>query len=141
MPFGLKDAPATFQSHINDCVRPFIDDFAVCYLDIILIYSTIAEEYEEQVQNVLERLPEFGLYAKGEKCHFGVIEVGFLWFVISRHGIGIESAPILRIEDWPTPESFRNVQVLIRFNNIYQRIIRKYVKVTTPISDLLKNAE
>jgi len=80
MPFGLTNAPATFQAYMDDCLRPFIDDFAVCYLDDILIYSTDEEEHEEQVRKVLERLPEFGLYAKAEKCHFGVTEVGFLGF-------------------------------------------------------------
>jgi len=70
MPFGLTNAPATFQAYIDDCLRPFIDDFAVCYLEDILIYSTDEEEHEEQVRKVLERLREFGLYAKAEKCHF-----------------------------------------------------------------------
>jgi len=141
MPFGLTNAPATFQSYINNCVRPFIDDFAVCYLNNILIYSTNAVEYQEQVPKVVERLPEFGLYAKAEKCHLGVTEVGFLGFVISPHGIGMELDPISRIEDWPTPEFFRDVQVLLGFTNFYRRIFRKFLKVTTSISDLLKNAE
>jgi len=38
MPFGLTDAPATFQAYIDDCLQPYIDDFTVCYLDDILIY-------------------------------------------------------------------------------------------------------
>jgi hypothetical protein len=45
------------------------------------------------------------------------------------------------IEDWPTPESIRDVQVLLELTNFYQRFIRKYAKVTTPISDLLKKTK
>ena len=89
MPFGLTNAPATFQAYIDDCLRPYIDDFAVCYLDDILIYSTNEEEHEEQVQKVLERLREFGLYGKAEKCSFGVSEVGCLGLIISPDGIAI----------------------------------------------------
>jgi len=75
MRFGLTNSPATFEAYIDDCVWYSIDDFAVCYLDDILIYSTDDEEHEEQVRKVLKRLREFGLYAKTEKCHFGVTEV------------------------------------------------------------------
>jgi len=141
MPFGMTNAPATFQAYIDDWLRPHIDDFAVCYLDDILIYSTNEEEHEEQVRKVLERLRQFGLYGKAGKCRFGVSEVGFLGFVISPDGIGMESDRISTIEDWPTPESVRDVPVLLGFTNFYRRFIRKYAKVTTPISDLQKKEE
>jgi hypothetical protein len=71
----------------------------VCYLDDILIYSTNEKEHEEHVRKVLERLREFGLYCKAEKCQFGVAEVGFLGFVINSEGIGMESDRIATIED------------------------------------------
>jgi hypothetical protein len=141
MPFGLTNAPATFQSYIDDCLRPYIDDFAVCYLDDILIYSTNEKEHEEHVRQVLQRLKEFGLYCKAEKCQFGVSEVGFLGFVITHDGVGMESDRIATIEDWPTPKSMRDVQVLLGFTNFYQRFIRKYAKVTLPLTELLKKAD
>jgi hypothetical protein len=74
-------------------------------------------------------------------CHFGVIEVSFLGFIISPDRIGMESHCILTREEWPIPESIRDVQVPLGFTNIYQHFKRKYAKVTTPISDLLKKAE
>jgi len=92
MPFGRINAPATFQSYINDCLRPYIDDFAVCYLDDILIYSMNDKEHEEQVHQVLQRLKEFSRYCKAEKCQFAVSEVRFTGVCYhspwSRHGIG-----------------------------------------------------
>jgi hypothetical protein len=56
MPFGLTNTLATFQSYIDDCLRPYIEDFAVCYLDDILFYSTNEKEREEHVGQVLQRL-------------------------------------------------------------------------------------
>jgi len=141
MPFGLTNAPATFQSYIDDCLRPYIDDFAVCYLDDILIYSTNEKEHEDHVRKVLQRLREFGLYCKAEKCQFGVSEVGFLGFIINSDGIGMESDRISTIEDWPTPKSIRDVQVLLGFTNFYRRFIRKYAKITLPLTELLKRTE
>jgi len=105
MPFGLTNAPATFQAYIDDCLRPYVDDFAVRYLDDILFYSTNEMEHEDHVKQVLERLRQFGLYCKAEKCQFGALAIGFLRFIISSDGIGMESDRILTIEDWPTPKS------------------------------------
>jgi len=138
MPFGLTNGPATFQFYIDDCLRPYIHDFTVCYLDDILIYSTNKKEHAEHVRQVLQRREEFSLYCKAEKCQFGVLEVGFLWFVISPEEVGMESDRISTIEDWPTPQSIRDVQVLLGFTNFYRRFIRKYAKVTLPLTELLK---
>ena len=55
------------------------------------------------MREVLQRLKEFGLYCKAEKCQFGVSEVGFLGFVITPDGVGMESDRISTIEDWPAP--------------------------------------
>jgi hypothetical protein len=81
----------------------------VCYLDDILIYSANQKEHEEQVRQVLQRLKEFGLYCEAGKCQFGVSEVGFLGFVITPDGVGMESDRISTIKDWPIPISVRDV--------------------------------
>ena len=90
MLFGLTNVLAMFQSYINDCPRPDIDDIAVCYLDDVLIYSTNEKEHEEHVRQVLQQLKEFSLYCKAEKCQFGVSEVGFLGFVITADRVGMK---------------------------------------------------
>jgi hypothetical protein len=141
MPFGLTNARATIQSYIDDCIRPNIDDFAMCYLDVMLIYSTDEKEHEDYLRKVQQRLREFSLYCKAEKCQFGVSEVGCLGFIINADGIGMESDCISTIEDWPTPKSIRDVQVLLRFTNFYRRFIWKYVKITLPLTELLKQTE
>jgi hypothetical protein len=138
MTCGLTNTPAAFQAYLDDCLQPYIDDFTMCYLEDILIYSTNEKEHEDHVRKVLQCLQEFGLYCKAEKCQFGVCEVGFLGFVINPDGIGMESDRISTMEDWPTPESVRDVQVLLGFPNFYRRFIQKYAMVTAPISTLLK---
>jgi RNase H-like domain found in reverse transcriptase/Reverse transcriptase (RNA-dependent DNA polymerase)/Integrase zinc binding domain/Chromo (CHRromatin Organisation MOdifier) domain/Integrase core domain len=139
MPFGLTNAPATFQAYMDECLAPYIDDFAVCYLDDILIYSKDPREHEEHVCKVLAKLKEFGLYCKASKCEFSVRKVQFLGFVISEDGVAMEADRISTIEDWPAPKSVKDVQTLLGFTNFYRRFIRKYAKITAPISDLLKS--
>jgi hypothetical protein len=59
IPFGLTNALAKFHAYIDDCLRPYIDDFTMCYLDNILINSANEKEHEDHIRNVLQRLQEF----------------------------------------------------------------------------------
>jgi Reverse transcriptase (RNA-dependent DNA polymerase) len=56
MPFGLINAPATFQSYINEALRGYLDIFCITYLDDIMVYSERVEDHEEHVRKVLKRL-------------------------------------------------------------------------------------
>ena len=56
MPFGLTNAPAIFQHMMNDIFREILDNFVVCYLDDILIYSKDIKQHEEHVRLVLDKL-------------------------------------------------------------------------------------
>jgi len=134
MPFGLTNAPATFESYIDDCLWPFIDDFTIGYQDDILIHLRNEEENKEYVYQVLLWLKEFGLYCKAGKCQFWVSEVSFPAYVVTPDGVGMDSDWISTIEDWPTPKSDREVQVLLRF-------IWKYTKVSLPLMELLKKLD
>jgi Reverse transcriptase (RNA-dependent DNA polymerase) len=78
MPFGLCNAPGTFQHYMNDTFREFLDDFLVVYLDDLLIYSRDLKEHKKHVRKVLEKLREAGLFLKPSKCQFHVQEVEFL---------------------------------------------------------------
>jgi hypothetical protein len=139
VPFGLTNAPATFQAYMDDCLRPYMNDFVVCYLDDILIYLEDSAQHEGHVTKVLERLREYDLYCKAKKCDFSVKKAVYLKFVISPDGIEMEADRIATIKDWPTPKSVKDVQVLMGFTNFYRRFITKYAMVTDPITDLLKN--
>lgn len=70
MPFGLTNALAIFQHMMNNIFREFLDDFVVCYLDDILIYSKNPEDHERHVRLVLQKLRDSGLYAKLENVCF-----------------------------------------------------------------------
>jgi hypothetical protein len=138
MPFGLTNAPVLFQGYMDDCRRPYMDEFFVCYLDDILIYSEDLMQHEDHVRKVIERLREYGLDWKVEKREFSMKKVGFLGFVVSPDGIEMEVDRITTIEDWPTPKSLKDIQVLMGFTNFYWRFMKKYAKVTAPIIDLPK---
>lgn len=70
MPFGLVNAPASFQSYVHQTLSNLLDICCVVYLDNILVYSNSKEEHVRHVQEVLDRLWKFCLYIKLSKCEF-----------------------------------------------------------------------
>ena len=70
MPFGLANTPTIFQSYIYRALGGLLDRIYVVYLDNILIYLEDEDQHEQHVREVLERLDDWGLYAKASKCVF-----------------------------------------------------------------------
>lgn len=90
MPFGLANAPATFQAYVNNTLREVLDIYCVVYLDDILVYSTSMEKHHHHVQHVLELLRKARLFVKASKCEFAINQVSFLGFIIGPMGIEME---------------------------------------------------
>ena len=68
MPFGLNNAPATFQKLMNRVLRPYLRKFAVVYLDDIIIFSKNLEDHVQYVKMVLDKIREARLKLKPSKC-------------------------------------------------------------------------
>jgi hypothetical protein len=99
MPFGLTDALAVFQHMMNDVFREYLDDFVVCYIDDILIFSINMANRERHVCLVLEKLRNISLYAKLEKCGFHQSEVEFLGYIIFGDGVCMDPCKVQIIMD------------------------------------------
>ena len=119
MPFGLKNAPATFQQLINNTVREYLDKFVITYLNNILIYSDTLEEHRQHMLKVLEKLNEKALYIKKEKSRFEVQEVEFLEYVIQPGQIEKDPKKTQAVRDWPTPRRVKEVQSFLGLVNYY----------------------
>ena len=138
MPFGLANAPASFQGLINDTLRPFLDRFATAYLDDIMVYSNTLEEHKEHVKQVLARLRSKNLFVKLEKCQFHTDTTEFLGFVISPQGISMDPKKVEAITSWPTPTCQKDIMSFLGFANFYRRFVRSFSRITTPLTALLK---
>jgi len=103
LPFGLTNAPATFQHMMNSVLAPHLDKFALVYLDDILIYSKSVEEHKVHLAAVLSLLEKHNLFAKRSKCAFGLSSVEFLGHVVSGDGIKVDPNKVRAVEDWPRP--------------------------------------
>src|SRR5205807_2189754 len=140
MPFSLCNAPATFQAYINEALKEFLDVFCTAYLDDVLIYSNSFDEHIEHVTKVHERLTEFKLQCKPQKCEFHIQSTGYLGVVISIDGVGMDPKKIESIVAWPIPHVVKDVKSFLGFSGYYRRFIRDYSKVTMPLNHLTKKA-
>jgi hypothetical protein len=142
MPFGLCNAPATFQSVMNTVLQPVLDQCAIVYIDDILVYSRSLEEHVRDLRKVLEILRKEKLYTKLSKCNFALREVPFLGHVISDQGIKVDPAKVTAVQKWAAPINVKELQRFLGFANYYRRFIQDYAKICAPLTSLLrKDAE
>jgi transposase InsO family protein len=115
-------------------------DIMVIYIDNLMIYTKTddIQEHERLVRKVLKQLEEHDLFAKPEKCTFGVKEVEFLGMIVSREGIKMDDSKVKAIREWPTPKTVRGVRSFLGLANFYRRFIEGYAQVARPLNDLTK---
>ena len=109
IPFGLTNAPATFQAYISQVLTGRVNTIFVLYLNDILIYSENVTRHHADVKQVLDWLCEYKLYAGLKKCEFDQKKVVFLSFTINTTGIGMGQARVTTITKWPMPKSYYDI--------------------------------
>src|SRR5438552_5276647 len=137
-PFGLTNAPATFQTLMNQILPPYIDKFVLVYLDDILIYSNSDEEHLEHLRLVFEALRMHKLYAKPSKCTFNQQTVYFCGNLVGQGVTRVLDSKVKAIQEWPQPRNVQEVQQFYGLVNYYRRFIRHFSIIAAPLSDLFK---
>ncbi|KAJ1578405.1 hypothetical protein NDA11_005558 [Ustilago hordei] len=141
MPFGLANAPAHFQSFINDIFRDIIGVYVVVYLDDFLIFSDTEEVHVKHVTEILTRLRSNRLFAKLSKCEFHTQTVEFLGYIIKPTGIEMDPEKVRTVKEWPMPESIHDIQRFLGFANFYRRFIAHFARIAKPLTALVKPIE
>ena len=141
MPFGLCNAPATFQTIMNDTLRPFLGVFVVVYLDDILIYSDTMEDHYRHLEQVLETLEKHELIAQPGKCEIARDSLEFCGHMVGGGKIRPMPAKIAIIRDWPTPRNVHEVRQFVGLATYYRRFIKDFAKIYTPLHELFKETD
>lgn len=139
-PFGLANAPSTFQKYINWALREFLDDFCSAYIDDVLIYTDGSlEEHRDHVRKVMIKMREAGLNLDIDKCEFEVKSTKYLGFIIEAgQGVRMDPEKVAAIVGWEAPKSVKGVQAFIGFANFYRRFIEGFSKLCRPIQELVR---
>jgi hypothetical protein len=137
MPFGLCNAPASFQNYINHILYDLLDNTCTAYLDDVLIYSANRKDHRKDVREVIQRLIEAGLQIDIHKCEFETTKTKYLGLIVSPGGIQMDPVKVKTIRDWLPPPSLKDLQKFLGFANFYRRFIRGFSKIAAPLNKLL----
>jgi hypothetical protein len=133
MPFGLCNAPATFQ-RLMDCVLAGLHwETCLVYLDDVIIIGKSFEDHLHNLHHVFQRFREAGLKLKPTKCTFCQPEVSFLGHVVSRTGIATDPSKVESIRKWPAPTQRKEVQQFLGLCNYYRRFIQNFATIAKPL--------
>jgi hypothetical protein len=137
--FGLCNSPATFQSMMDHILRDEVhENFAIVYLDDILIFSKDLTTHRQQVRRVLEKLRQHHLSLKAEKCSFERNEVEYVGVIVGNGQVRMDPVKIRGIADWPIPPTRQKLQSFLGFCNFYRRFVKDYSLIARPLHDLTK---
>ncbi|GFS66858.1 retrovirus-related Pol polyprotein from transposon 17.6 [Trichonephila clavipes] len=137
MPYGLRNAPATFQRLMNRFCNGLEDILALPYLDDIIVLSETFEKHMFDLKTIFERLLHFKLKANREKCHFASSRVKYLGFWITQKGIEVDPEKVASILDIP-PKNVKELQSFLQTCSWFRRYIQDFAKISRPLSYLTK---
>jgi hypothetical protein len=138
MPFGLKNAPATFMRMMDDILQPFTNNFVVVYLDDIIIYSKTWAKHLQHIQQVLHTLQQHKLYANLEKFSFGIDRVHYLGYIIYQHGVHVDPAKIQVICDWPAPTTLTELRSFLGLSNFYRKFVLGFSHIAWALIQIIR---
>ncbi len=141
MLFELKNALITFQRLINDTLREYLNDFAITYLNNILIYSDNLEMHCSHVHKVLRKLSERVLYVKKSKSKFEAKEIKFLNYIIQSEQIKKNSKKTDAVRNWSLPKQVKKVQAFLELMNYYWKFVPNYARIAEPLTQLMHKNE
>ena len=137
MPFGLSNAPATFQRLMEAVMGDLNFSALLLYLDDILVFSTTYEEHLQRLEVVFKRLRQHGLKIKPSKCHLLRTECKYLGHVVSAQGVATDPSKTEVIWRWPRPTNERELRSFLGLAGYYRRFVKGFSKIAAPLHALL----
>ena len=141
MPFGLKNAPATFQRMMDKILMKYLNKFCFVYMDDIVIFSKSLQEHLLHLKLIFEELRKYNLKIQLDKSEFLRKEVPFLGHVITPDGIKPNPDKINAIIKYPLPKTQKEIKSFLGLTGYYRKFIKDFAKITKPFTRVLKKGE
>ncbi|CAA0838473.1 Uncharacterized mitochondrial protein AtMg00860, partial [Striga hermonthica] len=138
MPFGLCNAPATFQRCMVSIFSEYVGNIIEVFMDDFSVYGDSFEVCLENLSLILKRCAETNLVLNWEKCHFMVTQGIVLGHIVSLKGVEVDKSKVDLITALPYPASVREVRSFLGHAGFYRRFIKDFSKIASPLCRLLQ---
>ncbi|KRX53637.1 Retrovirus-related Pol polyprotein from transposon 17.6 [Trichinella sp. T9] len=138
MPFGLCNAPATFQRLMETSLRGLVGSKCLVYLDDVIVFGRTAEEHTARLQEVLDRLRKVGLKVKPEKCQLMKRKVAYLGHIISEKGIATDPSKTRAVKEWQAPSCVSELRQFLGLASYYRKFVNGFASIAAPLHRLLE---
>jgi hypothetical protein len=136
MPFGLCNAPSTFERLMENVLKGLQWDTCLIYLDDLIIHSVTFDNQICRLREVFDRLRMANLILKPKKCNLFCSEVSYLGHVVSNKGIHTDPTKIEAVKEWPVPNNLKEVRSFVGLCSYYRRFIKNFSKIARPLHKL-----
>lgn len=129
MPFGLCNAPSTFQCLMERMFGDCCYRSVLLYLDDVIVFSSSVQQHFLRLEEVFARLQDQGLKVKFSKCHFFQRQVKYLGHVVSTDGVTTDPNKVAVVREWKTPTNLAELRSFLGFASYYRHFIAGFVKM------------
>lgn len=137
MPFGLKNAPSTFQRIMDNILGDLQGNNVLCYMDDIIVFSTSLQEHIIDLQKVFIKLRNANLKIQVDKTHFCQKQIGFLGHIITPEGVKPNPSKIEAIKNINLPKTQKEIKSFLGLIGYYRKFIKDFAKITKPLTSCL----
>nr|GEV46890.1 reverse transcriptase domain-containing protein [Tanacetum cinerariifolium] len=138
MPFGLYNAPGTFQRCMLAIFHDMVEKTMEVFMDDFSVFGNSFENCLSRLDKMLQRCEDTNLSLNWEKSHFMVKEGIFLGHKISKNGIEVDRAKVNVISKLPHPTTVKGVRSFLSHAGFYRRFIQAFSKISRPMTHLLE---
>ena len=137
MPFGLCNAPATFQRCMMSIFSDMVEKCMEVFMDDLTVFGDSFDDCLLNLEAVLERCEKKSLVLNWEKCHFMVPSGIVLGHVVSEKGIEVDQSKVDLISNLPPPKAVKDVRSFLGHAGFYRRFIQNFSSISRPLCNLL----